>query len=468
MAISDADYLLWLENPNVRRVILVEAEHSAGTKYFGNADYITSSSDMPASMPFDDYLANVPQITSSINSDSNYGSLTLINNGELDDWINLKFKGYSIVVKIGDSSWDYSDFRNIIDGVNGGLSVPNNSAIEFTIFTKRDIFNTPLQTAKITASPTTLQSNDTFKPISFGECFNVRPKLVNSTTHQYIAHDGTCTISSVRDNGVSASFTDAGNGTFTLTSAPTGDITCTVSEANDTVKEIVLDICSRLSFTDYDSTNINAFSNTNPIGYHINDNTTGANVLDAVLTSVGGFWIINRLGDLQIHRLELPGTSTYDLYDHSIEEFGLNIVGIEDPNTVLTLGYNKNWATQDKASLDNTLSEANRELYSAEFSVVKATNSLSGFPRADEKDFIPAFFNSSANAQTEVNRRATIRSARRYRYSIKAFVEPFNINVGDTITVYYNRFGFENGKDVFVLAITEYPTDNTALLEVWA
>jgi hypothetical protein len=474
MTISDAEFKEWLADEEVLRAVMVEAEHSAGTKYFGSYPFISTSTDTPASMPFDDLLKSIPQISTSINARTTFGDLVLINDDELDDWLNLKFKGYSLKVKFGDPSWEYDDFRFLIDGINGGIYAPNNDSIGFKVFDKRELFNVPLQTSKIVANPTTLVSHDYPVPISLGEPFNVEPQLVDSTISKYQAHEATCTISSVRDNGVALTgggvgYTDNGDGTFTLTSAPAGKITNDVTEANTTTKLMVEYICNKISFTDIDNTNLAAFPNTDTQGLYFKDgiSTTAAQAMDKVTESVGAFWRLDRLGLLQLSRFEAPGTSIADISYDGIHEFKVRLLRMEDPNDVITLNYERNWSPQDKDGLAGSVSETNRDLYSKEYSKVTKTNSLSGFPMAHEMESINSFIVTKANAQTECDRRALIRNSRRKVYEVTTFVEPFSLNVGDTVTLTFNRYGLESGVDMVIIKMIEKPTENMAVLHLW-
>jgi len=467
MTISDAQFKAWLANENVYRAVMVEAEHSAGTKYLGNHPFISQSTDTPASMPFDDLLSSIPQINTSINARTTFGNLIIVNVGDLDSWLDLKFKGYSLTVKIGDPSWEYDDFRFLVDGINGGLSAPNHDSLAFKLYDKRELFNVPLQTSKIATTPTTLTAHGYPVPISLGSVFNAEPQLINSSTSQYQIHESTCTVPTVRDNGIAVTRTDAGNGTFTLAAAAQGKITCDVSEANTTTKLMVEYICNKISFTDIDSTNLTAFPNTDAQGFHINDETTAAQALDTITQSVGAFWRFDRLGLLQLSRFEAPGTPVAAISYDGIHEFKVNLIGMEDPNTVLTLNYEKNWSQQDKDAQAGAVTETNRDLYAKEYSKVTKTNSLSGFPMAIEADPIDTLISSSVNAQTECDRRALIRTTKRKMYRVTTFVEPFSLNVGDTITLTYDRYGLDAGIDLVIIKMVEKPTQNEAVLTLW-
>ena len=48
----------------------------------------------------------------------------------------------------------------------------------------------------------------------------------------------------------------------------------------------------------------------------------------------------------------------------------------------------------------------------------------------------------------------------RFVYEATFSTGPFEIKLGDEISVFYPRFGFENGKNVIVVGLDEQPSSN--------
>jgi len=63
--------------------------------------------------------------------------------------------------------------------------------------------------------------------------------------------------------------------------------------------------------------------------------------------------------------------------------------------------------------------------------------------------------------------RALIRTTKRKLYKVTTFVEPFSLNIGDTITLTYDRYGLDAGIDMVIIKMVEKPTQNEAVLTLW-
>ena len=372
----------------------------------------------------------------------------------------------------------------------------------------------------ISFDPNTVTVPDTIintaVPICLGKCFNVEPKLIDSNNHVYQVHEGAIdSILAVRSNGVllDAPGSDkpqyevnASIGCFRLlvhqqSTQVTCDVIGAVSRGLDSdglnsdadielhsaammVEWLALektelkkaDICEDT----FDS--VTGFTNTSPLGLYIKDEIDVAPLITDIMSSVGGFARFHRTCVLQILRLDNPETSTsvFSLDDDLIVEKGLSLGLTEAPKATITLGYDKNWTVQDKASLAGLITDPSGDflelldLYTNEYSTVLSDNSSikTQYPLAEDQSLVGTLISDfgdtpTTNAQDEIDRRMDLRMKKRYVYKINSTVAPFTLSIGDVITVYHSRFGFSTGRQCIIIGMDEKPTKLRVTLEVW-
>ena len=236
MAITDAQYLDWLDDDNQQRVLLVEAKYYSGseqTEYMATRGYITESGDTPASTDFDEIIRAVPNFRRSMNEAFNgktkqsFGDIVIDNSGGVrDDWLERSWNGRDLIMKLGDPSWDFTDFRTIMSGSIAEITASSLDTLILKIRDKGVFLEKQLQETLFTTGP----SNDKPLPVCYGEVYNIGPILEDGATHKYKMADGTISaISTVYDQGVSVATTDTlSTASFTLAAQPAGKITADI------------------------------------------------------------------------------------------------------------------------------------------------------------------------------------------------------------------------------------------------
>jgi hypothetical protein len=491
MSISDAQYLDWLQTPNKRRVILCEYDYmESGTLkhgYCSNSAYVSLPSDTPANIAYDDVI--VGDITYSRNmSDSleggasvSRGEITIVLNPDLQNLISGWFNLQSLNLFIGDKTWARNDFRKIVSGVAKEKRIDRDRLI-ISFRDDSELLNTPFKRTLV-ASGVSVGKNI---PLCFGQCFNVTPLLVDHTTRKYQVHDGAVNdITDVRDNGVSVGFTKTNStGTFVLTAAPAGQITCDVKGAAPSTgavtgyKSTACDIVNLImrnyagfSAGDVDSTALGILNTaaTYDCGlYIVNDNYTMIEAINGLLKSIGAFWLINRLGVFTVGRLQTPATSLNTLLKDEIKQFGLIVKKIIPPETSVKLGHKKNW-TDQSSGLASSVSIDNKALYSTPYSLSSATDVtiLSNYPDAKSGTDTETYLVNKSNCDSECARRINLVKVQRTVYEIYALTAAFSFNLGDMVDVTYDGFGFSSSKSVIVTSVSEKIGAGSSILEVW-
>lgn len=451
--ISDVQYNEWLFDDNAELVVLVEAEHSAGVVHVANAVFISGANDTPAHTSYLDVLTGDIDINSRIDTATkSFGSIELINDGELTPWLDLFWRGYPLRLFIGDASWARDDFRLIFDGINGGINSPDADSLEWSIYDHSEKLN------KNIGSETNL--------IAFGQLFNIEPVLVDSQALKYKVNTGAVESISVRDNGVVISPTiDLTNGEFTLTEQSAGRITADVVQKDKSATAIVKAICALID-VEVDVDNLTSFTNSAALGYYIKASTSAASIINEILNSVGATALFNDIGQLQVYRLEAPATPTLYITHDDIKQDGMKLSGIEQPVSKITLGYRRNWAVQDQASLASSLNAQQAKTFNDDYQTVERENTILNHPLAEERR-VNTVMASQADCDAECQRRAVLRSMRRRIWSLECFLSASQVRMGQTINVTYPDYGFVSGKDVVVIGINRSINNRELELILW-
>ena len=463
MAVSDSAYLEWLQDDDKYRVVLAVAEHYAGTEYFSTHPFVSGPAASIASMPFVDTLVDIPVIRRSIDGRTSFGNLEVINDGSLDAWVEYQWRGYSIDIYFGDKDWDFDDFRKVLSGTNDGIVSASNQQIAFRIYDKRKFFDIVL--------PMTDNNYEQKIPIALGKPFNTPPVLKSYTSPVpvYYACDATCTVDNVRDDGVNVdgTITDNGDGTFDKDNSTSGELRVDIIQADDTLSEMVLNICSRISFTDIDTTQVNAFANTAILGLFVARETYASKLMDDICNSFGAFWSFSREGLLQVHQFtgDLT-TADHVIYTDNIIDGEGKFTEVIDPEEISTLNYKRNWKTQEEGILGGSVAPDTIPSFTEMWSNVTKTNTLTGYPIPIENDDINTLIIGATDAQTECDRRAAIRAEKHYLFKIECFAAPFLFEIGEIVEINYSRFSLD-GVNMKIIEMQEYPTDNKVGLTLW-
>jgi hypothetical protein len=458
--ITDEEYQLWLRDMDASRVLLVEATHSTGIEYFANAPFISRPDDTNPNRVYDDLLQEAVDIQIRLDGVFTLGEISVTNDGSLNHWVAWKWRGYDLLLLLGDPSWPLDDFRVAVRATNGGIANVEPGTIRFGIYDSRAALDAPI-------SRTFLPDNKPV-PLAFGSPFNIRPALLDDPTHEYQVHDGTVTSIVVRDNGaVVTSTPNLSAGTYTLAARPQGNLGADVVTTTNTAAEIIEWVCDEYGI-DFDSDALAALP-TYTLGLFFDSEVTGAQVLDQVCKSIGGYWRRDALGEIQVVVLEEPAeTADLIITPDDVIAGGLRLIAMEEPIKQATLKYARNFAPVARNSLAGILdaTPAFAELLTEEWSQVTTDNSLTGYPLAPVREY-ETYLTSGSDAQDECDRRAALRNTRRERWEVDCFLAPAQAKVGQTVEIINPRFGFEAGRNAVVVAVSPSLTAGRVMLEVW-
>jgi hypothetical protein len=233
--------------------------------------------------------------------------------GSIDYLLDLPIDGSDVAIYVGDPSWNFADFIHIYTAVSvkAACRAPGN-VISIEIKDTGLLLNTTI--GGVVAVGGTGPSANQFRAFNFGWVHQTAPIVVDEGTLTY-AHSDTgvnTAAQDVRDNGVSVTFTDNADGTFTLAASPTqgGTITCDVLatlSGGTTIGYRISDFLTEMVGTRTGLTALGKYLgpqystlvgglNDYPMGISISEARNVVDVLEDVMATRTGFWAVDRTG----------------------------------------------------------------------------------------------------------------------------------------------------------------------------
>lgn len=273
-------------------------------------------------------------------------------------------------------------------------------------------------------------------------------------------------------------------GYFRMGSTPSGSITVECQDGMSATVDPYIGNLSKqvlnqlLSVTD-EQINLDDIAAANTaypatIGVFINEDTTGGAVLDQ-LASSGGFWYgFDRLGMFRLRQINLPtvaslGLTLDDITIETAEILGVSDTGNGVPCKRVNLNWRKNYTVLNPADLAGSVDQDARTQLGMEFrqAFYEDPSVLQKHLLAGELSFDTACYDDPTS---ESQRRFNIYSVARDRLQLTLKIAPGMedlLNLGETLTVKYPRYGYDNGKIRMIIGFDLDCSTNTLTLTLW-
>ena len=479
MPLSDAQFTAWLKSATAVRTALVEVvarvSGSETTRYLSTRNYLTTAADTPASTAYSACISGGLQFTEelSLNGEPSisYGDIEIANPGGVRDaWLDDVWAGRACKVYVGDPTWSRADFRLVFDGVVADIASRARDVLNLRLRDKLQRLNVPVTESTLGGST---DNKDRLLPLTFGECSNVEPLLTNPSTLVYQFHSGGTAerLIEVRDNGapIATYTTSLAAGTFTLTSAPVGQITADVqgekpsgtyrNDVSRLVQQIVTAYgpsATRFSAGDLDATNLSAFATAcpQPVGIYLSDRANVLAVCQQLASSVGAQVVCTTTGLLRLIRLAIPGSATWSVTAQDMEVASLHIAERPPVAATCKLAYCRNFTPQT-SGLAGGLPASSAAALAAESITVTSTDAttattykLDTAPVQEETLLL-----TESDATTEAARRRDLWKTQRNVYAATYFSHLMLAELGDGMTITHARFGLAAGKTGLITRI---------------
>lgn len=327
---TEAEIRNWLRKDQRKRVVLVELDYmyqsgfgddavpTLGTIYWSNFEYVDNDASTPTR--YQAALMQAPEYERSLDRSKlrgqynvNVGDLVINNaDGEFDYLIDLAMDGSEVRVYIGDETWARSDFVHLYTALALKVDIPAKKTIRIDLRDPGLLLNKSIG-GTVTVGGTGPNANQ-YRPLIFGFIHQLEPILVDAGTSTYaFADTGTNTeCVAVRNDGVPVTFTDNGDGTFTLAVPPSGNekITCdavSYADASDDTSYRVSDAFDTLLGTRAGMTALGRYNgngqmfefhgfNDYRIGKAIAEKQNCVEIANDLADTANGFWAFTRLG----------------------------------------------------------------------------------------------------------------------------------------------------------------------------
>lgn len=254
---------------------------------------------------------------------------------------------------------------------------------------------------------------------------------------------------------------------------PPGPVTCWIYTGADLARYLILRADSTGTLVDGDS--LDAFAATCPqtLGLYVDTDANIDTLLDRICETLGAQWTPGRDGRIKFWRLDAPaGTATLDFneYDVDLDAGGIVVKEVQKPAYKLRLGYDRNWAPLDVATINPAVTDADtRSRLSTEYRYVSALDESIrvAHPLADDLGTVDTLFVSKPVAEAERDRRMALHGAIRTTYKVVFGAAPLRVERGQEIALDYPRYQFAGGATGIVRALDERLERGVIEVELW-
>ena len=458
---NEASFYEWLKSQGVKRCSLIEVDTDS-PKFLSTVPYTTLPTDTIPNKPYlpivDGSFAFTEKLSLDGDPSISVGDIELDNkDGMLDDWLNEVWVNRNIRVYIGDVSWKREDFFLVFSGVVADIGSRSRDKLNITLRSKLDRLNTPVTESVLGGATTNAERT---LPLTFGECHNISPLLIDPANHIYQFHQGAAErVIEVRDNGVPITVNASpSTGKFTLTASPAGTITASVqgkTPYTNTVAGIIKFLATgygtpeeRFTEADIDQDNFSSFelSHPQPVGVYLGDRANVLSTCQELAESVGAQLTVSNLGKLRLIKIEgfTGAETTIDLDNY---EYGsLNISSRSDVVAGIRIGYCRNWTVQE--TLDTGIPPENKDMFGQEWLTVNARDSVvaTAYKLYAEPPQTDTLLLRKVDAQAEASRRLDIWKSPHNIFSISGYAELLQLKLGQAVILKGSRWGLQDGK----------------------
>jgi hypothetical protein len=486
-----AELKTWLKTSTSTRVVLVEVQsipelvtgsNPTGSLYLSNRPYADSVNGRLYTACISGGVTFTESISLSGGAPSiGYGDIEIENVpatdvGPRDTWLTYTWGNKPVKVLIGDVTWTRADFYQIFTGLIKDIASKSRTALNLILTDNTQRLNVAVSNLLLT----NFFNSNLSIPLTFGECFNVTPLLIDPGALQYKVHTGQIAeIIEVRDNGAPLSFvgnslqaTNLTTGTFTLARTPIGTVTCTVRGAapsgshkqyiGETIRHILTAYGNQLSDATYiDNTNFTTFDSTvgtqARCGVFLNQRENVLEVCNRLANSIGAYLVVGLDGKFRLKQVQAvtTGTGTHKLGAADMEQKTLAVREKVDVRGAVKLAYCKNWTVQSSGLAAGVVQQS-ATIFARDYYFVNSKDDavLSNYTQSSEPPPAETLLIEKATAQAECDRLLAMYKTPRFVYSATYYSHLLPVELGDTVDLIHPRFGLSgSGKSGTIVEI---------------
>lgn len=440
------------------------------------------------------------------------GEITFANaDGGLDHLLqDYSVSGRSVRIYLGASRADFAEF-GLVQEAFGSHFEADRDTLRLRVQSTAGLLSTPLQSQRFRG--TGGQDGDAdlanrLLPITFGECFNITPVLINRDQWIYQVSDGPIlAIDAVRERGLAltpAATPDVGTyGQLRATDVALGEyVTCLalgmvkvgfgvagpegpvtmdvrgeVASGTYTVAmgDILHGIATRRAALDGGLLNLNSFADLprGKIGYYADGSADLAcsDVFDALLASISGWYATSRSKLLKVGYASPPedlDSWAYHFDENQILDFE-EIGRDQAPRYSQGALYAKNWTPLAEDDISAAVSTSARERLVASGQYVRT---IAGEVRMRDRAAVAGgdletFFVNQADADDVVSRIMTMFRQSRRRFRLTTTRVGYLVDLQSKARISYDRHGLGAGANFTVIGVRDDSRRGRVELTLW-
>jgi hypothetical protein len=207
--------------------------------------------------------------------------------------------------------------------------------------------------------------------------------------------------------------------------------------------------------------------------YYLDHSTTPSQLLTMAMSGIGGYWFINRLGEVQVGQLTAPGSSVLTIDDVKIVG-EISIAKDNAANLSNGIGSLRNWSPYRESEVAPEATETFKQQISRVYQNEYRSDieMAGGYDHAIGAPLPVSLLSDSIAAQIEADRLAALYAVERnfYRVSIAMNAVDFDDvidDIGLTYTIDSDRFGLSGGKDLVLVGLNGKFLKNELNLMLW-
>lgn len=458
----------------------VDESDDPQTLRFASGDYRADANNWPPRLITPVLFAGgVRMPWLGIGGGQNVGVAELANSdGRLDYLADWSFNGRDLTCQTYDGSTLMTIFRGTVSRVE-----VTKRTVKFILRDRANFLNDPYpQDTYLGDGTTDLEGRSDIagvpKPKVLGSVSNATPVLVDYAKQIYqVSSLADCDITAARDRGVE--LTDAGsyaseNDLLTGGAPASGSyktwegfvrlgvqpqaLTVDAEQADNTADDVLDLVVTGAGAT------LDAPTLSQEVGIYLRDKRSTADLLNELVASVAGMWWYNASDEVEVKTLAV-GTASHTIPQHRVLEItrqsggsgsnGLPVyrvvhrfdrVETVQTDVAITAPLPDRWANayREDASEDSTIKT--RHLLSEELVVDTARRTSGSFA----SDLV------------------TLLKVRRDQTSVRTRLDLYgDVELGDTVTIEHERFGYSSGRDMVVISRQPDAVGNTITFGLW-
>jgi hypothetical protein len=329
-----------------------------------------------------------------------------------------------------------------------------------------------------------------YKPVVFGQPFNVPALLIDDTNYIYQLHDGLLAeIISVRVNGLPLTDvgdstdlpswtggsagqykTDLSRGLIRLWEQPDGTVTANPRRVPGGAGEVMRDMLEWMGIDTIDQGSFDGFD-VNTVGFFAGPDAV--NGLEAIQRMAAGMdsWIYStRSGQIKIQR---HGNPRIDMPVFSLEGRSnadrpcvisdLQRLSATPCPSSIVVRYAQNHSVLTDQALDTTIGENTKTAMKQEWTSIAASDnaSASTYTPNSQTAIIDSPFRFVVGAEALRDRLSALIGSKRDLFEVTTTTPMFQIEPGDIVKIFYDRFGLSNGRNGEVISLIENSNSTT-------